>query len=111
MEPISFTFTPEAIAALVGFGLMLIFAYFPGLRVAFGALASEVKSYIMVGLLILATIVIWLLTVNGLIVTPEPVTVNLLLKIIIALLVSNQPTYAVAPEAADVKAAKLKRRV
>lgn len=109
MEQITFEFTPEAISALVGFVLMLVFAYFPGLRVVYAALASEVKSYIMVGLLALATVVIWLLTVNGLIVTTEPVSVNLLLKIIIALLVANQPTYAVAPETADVRKAKASR--
>jgi hypothetical protein len=109
MEPISFTMTPEAISALVGFVLMLVFAYFPGLRVSYGALASEVKSYIMVGLLVLATIIIWVLTLNGIIVSPEPVSVNTLLNIIFALLVANQPTYAIAPEAADVKAAKLAR--
>jgi hypothetical protein len=109
MESISFTFTPEAISAVVGFVLMLVFAYFPGLRVKYAALASEVKSYIMVGLLALAAVTIWLLTIYGIIVTTEPITLNTLVQIILALLVANQPTYAIAPEATDVKAAIVQR--
>jgi hypothetical protein len=106
MEPVTYTLTPEGVSALVGFILMLVFAYFPGLRTAYGALASEVKSYIMVGLLVASTIIIWVLTLNGIIVSPEPVTLNTLLNIIIALLVANQPTYALAPEAKDVTEVK-----
>ena len=105
MEPISFTFTPEAISALVGFALMLVFAYFPGLRVKYAGLKSEVKSYIMVGLLSLSAIVIWLLTIYGYIATTQPISLTTLIQIILALLVANQPTYSIAPEAKDVKAA------
>ncbi|PIX87824.1 MAG: hypothetical protein COZ31_08400 [Nitrospirae bacterium CG_4_10_14_3_um_filter_44_29] len=108
MEPISFdfVFTPEAISALVGFALMLLFAYFPGLRTKFAVLASEIKSYIMIGLLTLSAVVIWILAINGIVVTSEPVTINTLLKIVLALLISNQPTYSIAPVLNDVKAAK-----
>ena len=101
--------SPEAIAAMVGFGLMLVFAYFPKLRVWFGGLASEYKSYIMAGLLILSTIVIWLLASYGVIATDQPMTWDSFFKIVIAFLVANQPTYTLLPEAADVKAARLAR--
>lgn len=109
MEPISFAFTPETIAAVVGLVLMLVFAYFPGLRVKYAGLASEVKSYIMVGLLTLSAAVIWVLTIYGFIVTTEPITLTTFIEIVLALLVSNQPTYSIAPEAKDVKAAIAER--
>jgi MFS family permease len=101
--------SPEAIAAMVGFGLMLVFAYFPKLRVWFGGLASEHKSYIMAGLLVLATVIIWLLAYYGVIVTDQPMTWESFFKIVLAILVANQPTYTLLPEAADVKAARLAR--
>jgi heme/copper-type cytochrome/quinol oxidase subunit 4 len=109
MTPISFT--PEVIAGIVGFVLMLVFAYLPGLRVWYAGLKSEVKSYIMIGLLAVAAAVITLLSQYGIIPTTVPVTWLNCAKVILALLITNQPTYQIAPKPADVKEAKLARLV
>lgn len=111
MKDISVTFTPEVIAGIVGFILMLVFAYVPGLRVWFAGLKSEVKSWAMIGLLTVAAVVITLLAQYGVIQTPEPVTWLSCAKVVLALLVANQPTYQIAPQMADVKVAKLSRPV
>ena len=107
MEPVSFT--PEAISALVGFVLVLVFGYVPGLRVWFAGLASEVKSWIMLGLLLVAAVAITLLSQYGVIPTTEPVTWLMFGKVALALLVANQPTYQLLPQTNDVKEAKLVR--
>jgi hypothetical protein len=107
MDPISFT--PEVIAALVGFILTLVFSYFPGLRVWFAGLASEVKSWIMLGLLLLASVSITLLSQYGIIPTTEPVTWLMFAKVALAVIVANQPTYQLIPKTNDVKEAKLIR--
>lgn len=108
MDPVSFT--PELIAGVIGMLFTLLFAYFPVLRTRYAALKSEVKSLIMIGLLAASALVITLLAQNGIIVTTEPVTWVLFVKVLFAALVANQPTYTILPEAADVKAAKLARR-
>ena len=107
MTPISFT--PEVIAGMVGFVLMLVFAYLPGLRVWYAGLQTEVKRYIMIGLLAVAAVTITLLSQYGIIPTTGPVTWLDCSKVILALLITNQPTYLIAPMTADVKAAKLAR--
>jgi len=107
MNPISFT--PEVIGGLVGLVLTLIFAYFPGLNVAYAGLKSEVKSYIMLGLLVAAAAIITLLAQQGIIPTTAPVTWLDFGKVVLALLIANQPTYTLLPEAKAVKQAKLAR--
>jgi len=97
------TFTPEVIAGFVGFALMLIFAYFPVLRQKFAVLATETKSYIMLGLLVLAEVVICLLSYYGIITTEPAFSLTTAMKIFFALLVANQPTYKLLPQATDVK--------
>jgi hypothetical protein len=102
-------FTPEGIGAIVGLVLTLTFAYFPVVRTWFAGLKSELKSYIMLGLLIVAEVVISLLAYYGVIVTEPPFTFNTALQVAFALLVANQPTYTLLPEANDVKALRLAR--
>jgi hypothetical protein len=102
-------FTPEGIAAIVGLVLMLVFAYLPGVRQWYAVLASEVKSYIMLGLLLLAEVVISLLAWKGVIVTVPPFDLATAGQIALALLISNQPVYKLLPQAADVKALVLAR--
>ena len=97
------TFTPEGIAVIVGFVLMILFAYLPKLRQWYAVLASEVKSYIMLGLLLLAELVICLLSYYRVITTVPPFDLLTAGKIALALLVSNQPTYKLLPQASDVK--------
>ncbi len=107
METINFT--PEVLAAIVGFLLTLIFAYFPKLRVWYGGLVSEVKSYIMIGLLFVTGFAVTGLAHFGVLATAEPVTWMLFAKVMLAALVANQPVYTLLPEADDVKNAKLER--
>ena len=96
-------FTPEVIAGFVGLVLMLVFAYFPGLRQKYAVLASETKSYIMLGLLGTAEVIICLLSYFGIIVTEPAFSLGTAMKVFFALLVSNQPTYKLLPQATDVK--------
>jgi hypothetical protein len=103
-------FTPEVLAGITGLLLTLLFAYFPKLRVWYGGLQSEVKSYIMIGLLFITAVGITLLAQSGLIQTAEPVTWLFAAKVFFAALIVNQPTYMLLPKAVDVKAANLKRR-
>ena len=96
-------FTPEVIAGFVGLALMLVFAYFPVLRQKFAVLATETKSYIMLGLLALAEVTICLLSYYGVIVTEPAFSLSTAMKVFFALLVANQPTYKLLPQATDVK--------
>jgi len=107
MENINFT--AEGIAAIGGFVLMLLFAYAPKLRVWYGGLVSNVKSYIMLGALLIVEGVLAILIWQGVIPSTEPLTWQKLVSIAIALLVSNQPTYSLLPEAKDVTAVKAVR--
>lgn len=102
-------FSPEGIAAIVGAILAITFAYFPKLRTWYAGLASEVKSYIMLGLLFLAEIVISLLSYYQVIVTVPPYSFNTALRIAFALIVANQPVYNLLPEAKDVKKIRIMR--
>ncbi len=107
MDTISFT--PEVLAGIVGLFLMLIFAYFPKLRVLYGGLASEIKSYIMLGLLLATAAVVTLLAHYGVVETTEPITWVLFVKTLFTALIINQPVYTLLPQAADVRAVKLAR--
>jgi len=109
MENINVDFTAEAIAALGGFILMLAFAYLPTLRVAYGGLESNVKSFIMLGLLVVVEVAVGAAAYYGIIPVEGPVTWEKFVSIAIALLVSNQPTYSLLPEMADVAEAKALR--
>jgi len=102
-------FTAEGIAALSGFILMLVFAYFPKLRVWYGGLESNIKSFIMLGMLFLSGGIIAVLVWQGIIPSSEPLSWQKVVSIALALLVANQPTYALMPEARDVTAIKAVR--
>lgn len=102
-------FTPEFLAGVVGVLLTLIFAYFPKLRVAFGGLASEAKSGIMLGLYLLSTAVIFLLGLYGYIPVEVPLNWFDAVMIFFSLVIVGQPTYSVIPEARDVRDVKLER--
>lgn len=102
-------FTPELLAGVVSVFLTLIFAYFPKLRVTYGALESEVKSGIMIGLYVVATAVIYLLGLYGYIPVEVPVNWFDAVRIFFALVMVGQPAYTLLPMAGDVKAAKLER--
>ena len=102
-------FTPELIAGVVAVLLAVIFAYFPKLRVAYGGLASEAKSGIMLGLYLLATAVIYLLGLSGTIPVEVPLNWFDAVLVFFSLVIVGQPTYNVLPEARDVRDAKIER--
>ena len=101
-------FTAEGIAAIGGLILMLVFAYFPKLRVWYGGLQGNVKSLIMLGLLAVVGVAVGLLSHFG-VIPSDPVTWEKIVGIAVALLISNQPTYTIAPKAKDVIEAKIVR--
>lgn len=104
MEPN--VFDPEFISGVVGLILALAFAYFPKLNTWYAVLQTEIKSLIMIGLLLATTVVITLLTVYGVVPTPGPVTWFAVVKVFFAALIVNQPAYVILPETKSVTALK-----
>ncbi len=99
-------FTPELIAGIVGAAISWVFAWFPGLRTWYAALKPEVKSGIMLGMLLAASVAVYLLAYYGVIEVSEPIAWFKLLSVFFAASMMNQTTYSLTPQAKDVKAAK-----
>jgi len=95
-------FTPELIAGVVGAAISWIFAWFPGLRTWFAALKSEIKSAIMLGLLAIASVVVYLLVYYGVLQAGEPITIWRLLSVFFFASTINQTMYSLTPQAKDV---------
>lgn len=104
MNPIPYT--PDLISMVVGAVISLLFNYFPGLNTWFSALRTEVKSSIMIGLLAVASVAIYLLSLYGIIEISQPVDWVLVLRTFILAVVANQSAYVIAPQTSAVKAAK-----
>ena len=104
MTPIEFT--PTMISGVIAVLLSVAFAYIPKLRIWFAGLVSQTKSYIMLGLLIFTSVIIYLLAYYGILVTSEPVTVVTLIQVILTTIATNQGTYLILPEARDVVTAR-----
>lgn len=107
MNPISFT--PELLTLVVGTFISVLFNYFPALNVWYAALKTGVKSLIMIVMLAIATIVIYVLALKGVIVVTEPINVFLAIKIFFLAVYANQTTYIISPQTKAVKEAKLSR--
>lgn len=97
---------PQFISGVVGIFLALAFAYFPKLNTWYAGLQTETKSLIMIGLLVATTVVITALTIYGVVPSPGPVTWFSVVKVFLAVLITNQPTYVIIPETKSVKAIK-----
>src|SRR5574344_708987 len=104
MNPIPYT--PDLISMVVGAVTSLLFNYFPGLNTWFSALRTEVKSFIMIGLMAVASVAIYLLSLYGIIEISQPVDWVLVLRTFILAVVANQSAYVIAPQTSAVKAAK-----
>jgi hypothetical protein len=104
MNPIPYT--PDLISMVVGAVISLLFNYFPGLNTWFSALRTEVKSFIMIGLLAVASVAIYLLSLYGIVEISQPVDWVLVLRTFILAVVANQSAYVIAPQTSAVKAAK-----
>ena len=104
MNPIPYT--PDLISMVVGAVISLLFNYFPGLNTWFSALRTEVKSFIMIGLLAVASVAIYLLSLYGIIEISQPVDWVLVLRTFVLALVANQSAYIISPQTVAVKEAK-----
>jgi putative flippase GtrA len=104
-----FILNPVVLASIVAIVVSMIFSYFPGLRVWFGALKSSIKSLLMIGILVLVSFAVWgagcleLLSIN---LTCNKAGLVELVKIFVATILANQATYLVSPIPADVREAK-----
>ena len=104
MNPIPYT--PDLISMVVGAVISLLFNYFPALNVWYAALRTEVKSFIMIGLLAVASVAIYLLSLYGIVEISQPVDWVLVLRTFILAVVANQSAYVIAPQTSAVKATK-----
>ncbi len=102
-------FTSAFVAAVAAIVLSLLFTYVPGLRVWYGALTSQVKSLIMLGLMIASAVVITVLAQYNIIPVAHPITWTDCIVVVITWLVANQATFTLAPVPADVYRVILKR--
>lgn len=102
-------FTPELIAGIVGMATSWLFSWFPALRTWYAALKPEVKSFIMLGLMALASVAIYLLAFYGIIETTEQISIIKLVTIFFIATTLNQVTYSITPELPDVIEAKANR--
>ena len=104
-------FTPELVAGIVGAALSWLFSWFPGLRTWYAALKPEAKSGIMLGMLLAASVAIYLLAYYGVIEVTEPITWFKLLSVFFAASMMNQTTYLLTPQPKDVKVAEQARNL
>ena len=105
-----FDVTPATVAAIVGLIMTILFAYLPGLRVWYAALAVERQALLKLGLLILATVVITILAIYGGLPTTQPVTWYTCGSVILMLIITTAPgTQALLPQTRDAKIARLGR--
>lgn len=95
-------FNPQLLVAIVGTVLSVVFAKFPIVSTWYAALKSELKSLIMVGLLLLVSSVVYVLAANGVLQTTEPITIWLAVKIFVAAVVANQAIYSIVPESENI---------
>ena len=104
--------TPELIVSIAAGVIALLFGYFPILRTKFAALSSEVKSLVMIGLMVLVGFGAWGAGCLGWMETGvacESAAIPTLIKYILLAIVTSQGINRLAPEMADVKAAKVTR--
>lgn len=105
--------TPETIASLAGLIISVIFSYFPILRVKYAALSEELKSVIMIALMILAGFAAWGAGCIGWVETNLACDVSSVQKLIWLILVAiatNQGVHRISPQTNDVKLAKIMRQ-
>jgi hypothetical protein len=95
-------FTPALVAAVAAVVLSLLFTYVPGLRVWYGALTSQVKSLIMLGLMVICAVAITALAQYGVIPAAHPITWTDCVVVVITWLVASQATFTLAPLPNDV---------
>jgi hypothetical protein len=103
--------TSEVIAGAAGILLSLIFMYVPGLRTKYAALATELKSAIMLASLVLVSGFIMLSSCMGwwVFTTCDQGGVMKLIETFVIALVANQSIYTLAPDPTDVREAKVRR--
>lgn len=100
------SFTPEFIVLVLGSFISLLFKFFPVLNTWYAAKTRELKSGIMIGLMIFITGAITLLAHYGIVAMEEPITVQRFIMTLFYAVSSNQFTYLIVPEPTKVAIAK-----
>lgn len=100
------SYTPELIVLVLGSVVSLLFKYFPALNTWYAAKRTEVKSGIMIGLMLFLSGVIMILAHFQVIATDMPITIWRVVITIYLVTTSNQFTYLIFPEPKPVKLAK-----
>lgn len=109
-----FVVNGEVLVAILAVVASLVFNYFPRVRVWFAGLASEAKSLIMLGVLLVISAAILGLQCGGVLQTGISCDKNGLIQLIwyyILAVISNQASYLIAPETKDVAEAKAARNI
>lgn len=108
--------TPDVLTVAAGVVLSLAFSYIPGLRAKFAQLQPEVKQLVMVGILAAVSAGIYGLACTGYLTGIFGLAVACgqsgwvpLLRAFILAVISNQSTYMISPQPADVQKAKQQR--
>ena len=92
--------SPEFVWSVVGGLLSLIFTFMPGLNIKYAGLPSNVKSAIMLVLIVAISFILYLLNCYGVIVVIGMVCGNiaLLVELIWFTALSNQVVYMLTPQ-------------
>jgi len=107
------TLGDDVLIALAGVVLSITFTYSPGLRVAYGGLASETKQLIQLILIVAIAGIMFAFTCTQFWLVPgvdcsKQGLITLVVYIFLAA-GGNQLTYKLSPQPGDVKAAKAER--
>lgn len=102
-------FNPEYIVLALGSLISLLFKFFPVLNTWYAGRSTEVKSAIMIGLMLLLSGGTMLLAHLGLIAFNQPVTLQTFFLTLYLAVSSNQFTYLIFPEPPSVTHEKAKR--
>ena len=102
-------FSVSFVAAVAGVVLSLALTYIPGLRVWYAGLTSQIKSLIMLGLMVICSVTILLLAFYNILPVIHPVTWSDVVSVVVLWMMANQATYTLAPVLDDAYHAKFMR--
>lgn len=108
--------TPEILFGAAGAILSLLFSYIPGLNVWFASLKSEIKSLIMLGLIVIVAGAAYGLACAGVLenltgiglTCDQPGLLGLIRAVFLAI-IANQSTFLISPQTKAVQEAKAAR--
>jgi hypothetical protein len=107
-----FVLTPEMLAGLTGAVISLFFNYFPWLKDKFAGLASDVKSFVMIGMMAVVTAAITALSYYGVLNAGIEFTPGWpwhVVWVFVLAVVGNAAAFIASPQTKSVKLAKAMR--